>query len=85
MVTFPDDSAPSWATSSFGTPPHASAPELRALGAHLNTCSGPHNGFMQWRWRAQALHHFARPRMVSTLLLMVLLTAALTAAASWAA
>jgi hypothetical protein len=64
--------APNWATSSFGDPAHTSQMELSALGEHLDCCNGASGRFFLLWCRVEALHVFALPRLVSTLVVATL-------------
>ena len=66
-------STPRWSTSSFGGPPSTSPMELSELGTHLDQCNGRHGQMFLLRGLAQVINRWVAPRLVTTLVLIVLL------------
>ncbi len=62
-----------WSTSSFGHSTDTSPVELQALGEHLQLCQGGSHRLRALQRGAMAVHRFATPRLVSTLILVAAL------------
>jgi len=68
----------SWSTSSFGDSADSSPGELQALGEHLGLCRIAHGRIFRLHCAVDRLHGFVAPRFVTSLMLMLLLMAALS-------
>ena len=68
-MTTESSSIPRWATASYGDVADTSPGELTALGQHLAVCSESRGSFSGLRRTADAVHGFAAPRFVTTLVL----------------
>jgi hypothetical protein len=72
-------SMPRWATAADGEAVDTSPLELSALGEHLQICRGSRGRLMALSHAAQTMHGFAAARLITTLVLV----SALIAAVSW--
>lgn len=68
-----------WSTSSFSDSADTSPQDLSALGDHLHQCRGRNGRLFALRCGAEAARHFVLARVVTTVLLVGLLLAALSA------
>jgi hypothetical protein len=75
----PDDREPAWSTASFGHAPDTSPLELSTLGDHLDRCSGRSGRWFVLRCRVEALQAFMSSHIVTTLVVALLVGAALLA------
>ena len=64
---------PRWSTASFGDSADTSPVELSALGEHLNLCQGSRGRLFALKCRAEAMHGFVAPRLVTTLAVLAAL------------
>jgi hypothetical protein len=75
-MAFTSLETPGWSTAAFGDDAQTSPGELSALGSHMHQCKGASGRFFAARCVADSMHGFAAPRLVTTLVLVLLLLAA---------
>lgn len=61
--------SPRWTTASFADSTDTSPMELSALGAHIKRCEGCRGRWFTLRCAVDAVHGFAAPRFMTTLVI----------------
>jgi hypothetical protein len=64
-----------WTTSSFGTPADTTPAELAELRDHLDRCGRQRDRWFAWKCAADKLNDFAAPRLMTTFVLFVAVSA----------